>query len=51
MLWIWLTVKVWPPIDSSGGDWVRSTELTTPSTWVVTATVLLAESLAVAVSV
>jgi len=46
-----LTTHTTAPFDSSGGDWVRSTELTTPATEVVTATVLPAESLAVAVSV
>ena len=50
MLLIWLTVEFWPLIDSSGGDWVRSTESTTPCIWVETATELAALSVAVAVS-
>jgi len=32
------SVKLWPPIESTGGVWVRSTESTTPSTSVDTAT-------------
>ena len=37
-------------MDSNGGDWVRSTELTTPWIWVEIATELPALSAPVAVS-
>ena len=36
--WIWLIVKFCPFTDSTGGVWVRLTELTTPVTTVDTLT-------------
>ena len=44
---IWLMVKFWPPTDSTGGFWLRSTLSTTPCTWVEMATFWPLESTAV----
>src|SRR5258705_6894250 len=49
---IWFRVKFCPPTDSRGGFWVRSTESTTPVTWVGTAVVFpVAGSVGVTVKV